>query len=83
MEKKYCKACDELKTPEEFHSQGTNICRKCMWARQNRPLGIDNSMLTEVEKDSARVLLRALGYELNSDRTIHQQFLERHPELKK
>ena len=84
MEKKrICSICDVEKDITKYATPKNNICQTCSNLRNRTVIGIEDSLLSPMEIQQTRDILEGLGYFLNSDKTIHQQWLDRHPELKK
>lgn len=63
------------------------VCKSCskeLWNGGNKVILIEDSSLKEEDIETTKEILRGLGYEYgNPERTVYQQFLERHPQLKK
>jgi hypothetical protein len=83
-----CSECNELKSGEDFskahfltYNNNAPVCKKCIGIRRFK--ANHKSYETKVENEILMKdhIFTILGYDLNRD--IHEQFLERHPELQK
>jgi hypothetical protein len=84
MEMKTCSICGIEKPIEKFPNKKTgNFCRQCANNRQRMFVGIEDSMCSRDEKDAAIDILERMGYVVGGEQTVHEQFLDRHPQFKK
>jgi hypothetical protein len=83
-----CSDCELVKDSDEFakvhfliYREEPPVCRDCMAIRKS--LHSYKSYETKIENEHfmKEQIFTILGYDLNRD--IHEQFLERHPELQK
>lgn len=83
-----CDRCGKVKLGEEFsrsqfwiYSKKPPVCSSCTRKWRKNPETINKSLQTKVEQEQfiKDQILTILGYDLNRD--IHEQFLERHPNL--
>lgn len=90
---KVCSSCEMELSLNNFYRDKNQkdgrkpVCKTChkeLWNGGNKVILIEDSNLQEDEIEMTKEVLRGLGYEYgNPNRTVYQQFLERHPQLKK
>jgi hypothetical protein len=81
--KRVCTICKVEKDITRYATPKNNICQLCANIRNRTFMGLADSQLSPMEIQQTKDILEGLGYFLDSDKTIHQQWLDRHPELKK
>ena len=83
-----CDRCGEVKLGDEFarsqfliYAKNPPVCSVCTRKSRSNQDIINKSLQTKVDQEQfiKDQILTILGYDLNRD--IHEQFLERHPNL--